>query len=701
MRLALLIALTTFSLCAYAIAAPLVPITNFSFAHTSDDHNMASAAKTIAEFNSPAPILLKPYNFTALPVSFIIDTGDTTEFGPRNGALNLFKSFYAGVHIPLYTSIGNHDGTWRSLTYELRRQYGAPYYSFDKYGCHFVILDSSGLQDPRPTITPEELVWLKTDLEHAGVDTPVFIALHHPLNVSEFASKYEVDRLMDIIRPYNVVLFLVGHGHSAVHSLFDGIDMVEGGSTYGPSAPGYQVVSVQDGIMRIAYKERGKPDAEKAMVEKPIAPPSKRYPSITIASPKEHSTYKNPLPVKAWIAAGKGEITGAYAEIDGENKIDLTLKSGGSFEGSADLSSLTPGAHYIKVSFQGQDGAIYHHSTAFYIASDHPRVLWRTFLGSASKSTPAANNKMVYVGAYDGYVRAFDRKSGALKWKYATDGAIAGEVLIMGDKVCVGSEDKFLYCLSADKGSLIWKFEAEDPIYSSPVSDGKSIYFGCGTGAFYSVDASTGKQIWKNTDATYNIEIKPFLADGKVIYGAWDCYVHCVNCADGSTAWRCEGKGSSEGTAPIYYSPADCGPVVCNGKVFVADRKFRCTVIDLATGKMVTSIDGPAGTGLSGDGSSVYLRMLEKKLQKVDSDGKVIWSVDMSCDEIPTAPTEAGDAVYVCSKRGLLSAVSAKDGKILWQYQCTPSQYVLAGVGAVDSTAYVAGTDGSLTAISY
>jgi hypothetical protein len=35
----------------------------------------------------------------------------------------------------------------------------------------------------------------------------------------------------------------------------------------------------------------------------------------------------------------------------------------------------------------------------------------------------------------------------------------------------------------------------------------------------------------------------------------------------------------------------------------------------------------------------------------------------------------------------------------MWRYQATPLSYVLSGVGASGSIAYVSGTDGSLTAI--
>jgi outer membrane protein assembly factor BamB len=691
-------------LCWIAVAAQAagVAIPDFTFAHCSDDHVGAAEAvlskTTIAEFRDLHPILLEPYNVTSLPISFIIDTGDVTEFG-GHASWEKYLSYFEGVSVPLYICVGNHDATWRSLTYEVRQLFGSPYYSFDKFGCHFVMLDSAGLQHPLPSIGPEQLVWLKKDLEKVGRDAPVFVCLHHPLYTTEFASRYEVDRLLDVLRPYNVIAILYGHGHNAIHGVYEGIDTVQGGSTWGPGPAGYQIDCVKDGVLYIAYKLQGQPNATKAMLQKPLAPPAKRYPAITIAAPREGATYGAQISVKAWIALGKGEVKNAFLEIDGENKTDVALKPGGSFECSVPLASLSPGAHYMKLSFTGQDDKVYTRSTFFYKESTLPKVHWRVLMDTASKTTPSVGDANVYIGGYDGTVRAYNANSGKLRWVCTTCGAVTGQILLLGDKVYAGSEDKKLYCLAADNGKPLWQFEAEEPIYSSPVTYGISIYFGCGSGAFYSVDAKTGAQNWKNSDATYNIEIKPFVANGRVYYGAWDRYVYCVNTADGKLVWKCEGKGSSEGGAAVYYSPADCGPVVCNGMVFVADRKYRCAIIDDATGKIVNSLDGISGVGLSGDGQSVYLRHTNGSVSKVDCTGKDIWSASVPTDIVPTAPTESGSVVYACGGRGTLSAMSAADGKVLWQYDTTPTQYVLASVGAADSTAYVVGTDGSLTAV--
>ena len=674
---------------------------DFTFIHVSDSHSGAGGgtAATVANMLSLNSVFLEPYNATALKPSFVIDTGDMTEFGPVDGTYDNLLRMYSAGNLKRYSALGNHDGAWRSLSPEITREFGAPYYSFNKFGCHFVVLNSAGIQDPSPLFGPEQFEWLKIDLRKTGKMTPVFLALHHPLGGSEFASSYQMEQLVDILRPYNIVLIMVGHGHSAVYSKYDGFDMVQGGSSYGPGAPGFNIVSVLDGKLRVVYKETASTNATVPLLEKPLVSTAAFYPDVKILSPKELGTYEAGIPLKVRIGSTPNEISACQVDLDGKKALNLTKMPNGGYEGILDCTNLVPGAHFIKFSFTDSKETVYHISRAFYTKNESVKVLWRKYTKSASRSMPVFDSGKVFVGTFDGRLMAYNASSGRLSWTFKTGYAITGDALITGDKVLTGSSDGNLYCLDKPKGKLLWKFAADDPIFSTPVTDGTNVYFGSSTGAFYSVSVSTGKLNWKNTSATYNIEIKPFISEGKVYYGAWDRYLYCVNTSDGSLAWKCVGKGSSEGGAQRYYSPADCGPVVCKGRVFVADRKYCLSIVDTTNEDMIKSMTGVSAVSLSSDGTSVYLRGTNGKLSRVDSDGNTIWSTDVSTDSAPVPTVEFNGEIYVCSKRGLFSSVSAESGQIIKRYKVTPGSFVLSPVGASDEAIFLYGTDGMLTAL--
>src|SRR5207248_5008390 len=223
-------------------------IPDFTFIHCTDVHVPAGvsirtgppdgprigSAEVAAQIKTlTAPLCLAPYGVTVPAPEFAIVTGDLTEFGGLNGWWDDYLRLWQGAPFPVYHESGNHDATWACQRFRIRQLYGQPYYSFDRDGCHFVGLHSATPQDPRPSFGEEELHWLHHDLERIDPETPVFLYCHHPVDSSEFASLYERDRLLDILRPYNVASLLVGHGHTVEHRVVAGVDQVMGGSTFG------------------------------------------------------------------------------------------------------------------------------------------------------------------------------------------------------------------------------------------------------------------------------------------------------------------------------------------------------------------------------------------------------------------------------------------------------------------------------------
>jgi outer membrane protein assembly factor BamB len=67
---------------------------------------------------------------------------------------------------------------------------------------------------------------------------------------------------------------------------------------------------------------------------------------------------------------------------------------------------------------------------------------------------------------------------------------------------------------------------------------------------------------------------------------------------------------------------------------------------------------------------------------------------------IAAAPVEGGGIVYSVSTLGMTSAVEAATGKVLWSFRTLPGFYAMADAAAQDGVVYVAGMDGSVTAIA-
>lgn len=104
-------------------------------------------------------------------------------------------------------------------------------------------------------------------------------------------------------------------------------------------------------------------------------------------------------------------------------------------------------------------------------------------LGSVAAS-PLLTDKAVYVGSFDGYLRAYDRVTGNALWSFATrDHLYASPALLPDGTIVQPSADGTVYALAPDSGALRWAYDTSEPIRSSPAVDADGhIYVGTGTG---------------------------------------------------------------------------------------------------------------------------------------------------------------------------------------------------------------------------
>ncbi len=691
-------------------------IREFSFVHVTDTHvsPFYSMPQKLARLRSYAcvrtikdlgRVLLQPYNVTAPKPSFIIHTGDIAEYGFPGVTWQLIEKYFAGVKVPIYYITGNHDNTWVCNTEIFRRLYGGLNYSFDYGGCHFIGLCSATLQEPVPSFGEEVILFLKEDIEKVAPKTPVFVFFHHPLKGRAFCSRYDVDRVIDALRGHNVVLIMDGHGHNVLTHDYWGLDGVEGGSTFAKkSPPGFDIVYIRDNDLYVAYKKCAETSATKALLHKKILP-EVPYPRITIHSPVENETIKGEtLLLETNISGQKAPISRISYCLDDEITGEMNPFPRRTSR-SISTSELVSGAHFLRVAYETKSGKQYSKSTTFFL--EHPgrnnmgKAKWRFRMKGASKATPLVYKGTVYVGASDGILYALDEETGSLKWSFDAGAEILTSAAAWKDLLLFGAGNGRFFALTT-AGKVKWSYDAKSAIYSSPRLDKEgSVYFGTNEAKVIALDAATGRHRWTNQDARYSVESQPFATKDRVFFGAWDGYLYCVDKKDGKTVWKKPGpKNNKRKRISRYYAPADNGPVITSGKVFIADRGYIAGeyTLDGAFVKEISS--GCSAIGLSEDKKSLYLRCLKTPVKKISADGKSLWESNVIAGRIPVSPLEADEILYVCTNSGRLYALAASTGEVKWEYQVTPRLYVMSGVSVRKGVVFTTGTDGYVTAIA-
>lgn len=129
---------------------------------------------------------------------------------------------------------------------------------------------------------------------------------------------------------------------------------------------------------------------------------------------------------------------------------------------------------------------------AFYAAGDKPgKPVWSKTLDSNTEigvSPPTVVDGVVYAGAGNGTLYAFDASNGHTLWSYLTSGEIFSTPAVANGVVYVGSVDDSVYALSKP-GKVVWSYRTGGMVETSAVVAGGVVYIGSNDHNLYALAA--------------------------------------------------------------------------------------------------------------------------------------------------------------------------------------------------------------------
>ena len=222
----------------------LLPPALFEFVVISDTHYILNPEPYAVEFGSvrewPDRVERALKHAAALEAEFTVHLGDLTEENPakpehpqarKNALEQIRKSGLQPKYVPGNMDIGDKpDATmfadWVSQeTLDVyQRQIGPSWYSFDRHGIHFVVLNSQIMNGPLPAAA-EQTSWLEADLDES-CGKRIVLFMHLP---PFFVDRNEPDRgfynsldepargwLLEQLETHGVELVFCGHTHFRV-----------------------------------------------------------------------------------------------------------------------------------------------------------------------------------------------------------------------------------------------------------------------------------------------------------------------------------------------------------------------------------------------------------------------------------------------------------------------------------------------------
>lgn len=303
---------------------------------------------------------------------------------------------------------------------------------------------------------------------------------------------------------------------------------------------------------------------------------------------------------------------------------------------------------------------------------DKVKKEWLIQTGVGIYCSPAVGHGQVFVGDDLGQLTAYRMKDGKKGWTFHTGKRIVGGPAVKDETVVVGSADGHIYGLNAATGELRWKVTAAGPVLGAITIDGDKAYVGASDGTFRAIQIQTGEVVWSYTGVKGYVECQPLIDGDNVVFGAWDNTLYALNKHTGKKVWKWTG-----GLTRMHFSPAAVWPVAAHRKIFIADPKRALTAINRETGETVWRTyqsQVRESIGISEDRERIYAKTMNDSIvcySAVEDKPKQVWatSVGFGYEHAPSMLMEKEQTVYGSTKEGLLFALDARSGALLWKHK--------------------------------
>jgi outer membrane protein assembly factor BamB/predicted phosphodiesterase len=473
----------------------------FRFAQLTDIHLSRTDAqpteyllKSIAQINATDSI------------DFVLVTGDLTEEGDRT-TLNKVKECLNLLKVPVYVVMGNHETKWSdSGCTAFSSIFGGEHFEFIHQGILFLGFNSGPLMRMAfGHVSPQDITWMKQEIEHFGTDKPVILVTHYPLLDGDVDNWYDVT---DAVRPYNVRLFIGGHYHQLKDFSYDGIPgiLMRSNLADDTGKPGYGIYDVTaDSI--IVYTQR-------------IGEKRQRFTAFSMSKEYfDHHGHADHYP--------NFDVNKQYPEVKEVWKTNT---------GTAIFSSpITDGKHV----FVGDDAG-----RLLAYNKKNGKLLW-TFPSKARiVGTPAATNGIVVFGSADRNIYALDANTGSLKWNIATSGPVLGAAAIDNGTAYIGASDSTMRAIDVKSGQIKWTYRGvRGYIETKPLVTSDSIIFGAWDNTLYCLNKNDGKEMWRWTGGLTRMHFSPaavwpVAANGRVFIVDPQRAMTAIDINNGKTIWR-------------------------------------------------------------------------------------------------------------------------------------------------------------------
>lgn len=279
-------------------------------------------------------------------------------------------------------------------------------------------------------------------------------------------------------------------------------------------------------------------------------------------------------------------------------------------------------------------------------------------------ASPVFSDGVIYVGADAGFIYAVDIDPLRKIWKFQTEGGVHAPAEISGGVVYVGDIEGFTYALDVATGELRWRVRLDDEIVAAPFVSGSIVYVVTLSGRVYALSATTGEEVWhtgtleKGWGFSVRKMSQPRVHNHLLYVGTSTGLLMAFRLSDGSVAWV---RQLGQRTEQVY--DVDAAALVAGGHLYTASADGGLFSLDPDTGAIDFEHDVGGANDLLVDRGVLYATGSGVLSALSLKNGSLLWQQDFETPEI-SAPATGEEFVAVVTTKDSFYLLDRTTGDI-------------------------------------
>ena len=309
----------------------------------------------------------------------------------------------------------------------------------------------------------------------------------------------------------------------------------------------------------------------------------------------------------------------------------------------------------------------------------------------------------MFIGSCNGFFRALDKRTGSLIWLHDTreegaafefhsDPLISGSLIVVGSDLRTAGATAYIYAFERETGAVRWKTAVELGAATDLLEFGRFLLTVTIGDELLALDRETGERVWSFASGAKREDLgllnaSPAIFGERIFFGGFNGILHALDVRTGRILWRQDlGSRVSAGVAAdeagVYVGTSDGRLLLLNPEN--GEVTARISTEGTPTGRL--ALAGQCLVSLLGEDALVcYARSLER-IRWVSWGGKA-WT--------SPRPYVWKDVVLAGNEEGELFAFRLSDGEPVWSESVNE---MIRGIGTSSEGLYVGTLKGLLFA---